>query len=223
MNFLGILLPPGVGRIVAVGFDSVRGGLERFARSADARYACVVLDRLIAILRHIFMLCAVYFEPRAAWSGPGRSRPSLGLASPGPARKRRSRPPCGNHPRFPLVPSIARGFHICDAFGQPIVGQAPPPSPAVRGDMERLRALRCAQLRHGLDHATHCIARLARAMRRDDFVLLVLPAAPMTTPQTDQRDFWEEHVRIAQEARYVVLGFLRHLNAARRARLLDSS
>jgi hypothetical protein len=224
MNFLGILLPPGIARIVTVCFDGVRAGLVQFEASADPRYACVVLDRLVAILRHIFMLCAVFHVPAPQSSEPGRS-PRPAREKPNTDDHSASAPPRKREGRvqFPLIPKLARSFRLCDDSGAPILDKAPPAGVIPPRDPIRVLAMRCAQLRHGLDHAARYIEALARAMRRDDFVLLVLPAAPRTTPPTGRRDFWDEQVNIAQEARFVVVGFLRQLNDARRARLCNSS
>lgn len=158
MLFLGILLPSGVGRIGALRFDAVWRGSCRFAgpagggilgetRAVCAMLVCAMLDRLIAILRHVFVICAVFQEPSKS-SGPGAFvAASKTIKNQTHSRRGGEKALRTAKHSFPLWPRIGRSFWLCDDTGAPI--KNPPRISSVPLDVQRLLQRRIAQLQDG--------------------------------------------------------------------------
>jgi len=192
MNTARDILPPsGLSRLVDLTLDEVWIGVRRFWRggpyaNAPAGRAVSLLDRLMRIVRFVFVILAVHMDLK-----PVRPRTTIA---------RRSRRVRLQRPVFPLFPRYAIRNADAPKGAQP---------KAFAGPRDRFLTARrkLEALTRALSDPMPLIRRMARRLPTQLMVIGWRP--PKRPPPTDRRDFWDSLIPIYREAWF-------HLHAWRR-------
>lgn len=181
-----ILPPSGLSRLVDVTIDSVWIGVRRFWRggqyaNAPAGQAISLLNRLMRILRFVFVILAVHVEPM-----PLRPRQTVAK------RARRVRL---SKAAFPLFPR----YCIRDADAPK---RAQPKAFAAPRDRFLIAQRKLEALTRALSNPMPLIRRMARALPTQLMVFGWRP--PKRPPPTDRRDFWEDLIACFTEAKFTL-------------------
>ncbi len=194
MTTMSSILPPsGLSRIVDLTVDSVRAGVRQFWRGAHANApagrSLSLLNRLIRIVRFVFVILAVHIE--------------LAPQRPRKAAAKRSSLVHLRKPAFPLFPRYT--IRNADAPKQPH------PAAFARAERDPILTVerKLAALTRALNDPLPLIRRMARRLPTQLMVFGWRP--PKRPPPTHRRAYWDELIEVFREAKF-------HLSEWRRRR-----
>jgi hypothetical protein len=206
MTWRDLPLPPAIAAMIALLLEAVSRGVRMAVHGlahGEMRRTRRIVTRITAILRHVIFLLAVRVEVRVR-APPPPLRPvsiSAGAAAAPCFDLWSTLPTNSRHPVVAAGEAQDPGLRGCGHQNSLDPGRGPwPPQDDGRWS-EKTFQRKLAGIRAALADPLRYARRIARALHSPRCLILP-PKVPRTIPNTDEREFWDERLSVAEEARF---------------------